>query len=194
MRVQAIPPEELSPEQKPLYESMKAGVEAHLKGFVSARADGALIGPFPAMLRFPQVGAAAWGVFTALTAHSTLPKPAHEAAILVVGARLGSRYELYSHEVVAGQAGLSAAKIATIAAGERPSDLTVEEAAAYDVASLLSRGGQLPESTYQAALAAFGEAGVAELVYLTGCYAMISMLLNAYDVPVPGRGDDDGGM
>ncbi len=190
MRVKPIPPGNLSPEQKPLYESMKAGIDGHLKGFVSARADGALVGPFPAMLEFPQFGAAAWGVFTALAAHSTLPKPAHEVVILVVGARLRSRYELYSHETVAGQAGLSAAKIATIAAGERPSDLTAEEAAAYDVASLLSRGGQLSESTYRAALAAFGEAGVAELVYLAGCYAMISMLLNAYDVPVPGRGEE----
>ena len=32
---------------------MSAAVEQHLKGFVSDRADGALVGPFLPMLRFP---------------------------------------------------------------------------------------------------------------------------------------------
>ena len=52
---------------------------------------------------------------------------------------------------------------------------------------MLTRGGQLPEATYRAALAAFGEHGLAELVYLIGSYCTISVLLNAYDVSVPGR-------
>ena len=102
-----------------------------------------------------------------------------------MGARMNSRYELYSHERVADSAGLSASKIATITAGQRPSDLDAEEGIAYDVASVLSAGGQLHDTTYKAAIKAFGKDGVAELFYLVGCYLMISVLLNGYDVPVP---------
>ncbi len=185
MRLSPLAENQMTPEQKELNTTMVAGVQKHLHGFISQREDGALIGPFPAMLQFPQFGKAAWSVFTALSENSTLPKPAHEVAILVTGARMHSRYELYSHERVAAGAGLNAAKIATIASGQRPADLTAEEGIAYDVAAVLSAGGQLGDTAYKAAVAAFGEAGTAELFYLVGCYCMISVLLNGYDVPVP---------
>ena len=68
-----------------------------------------------------------------------LPKPVREVAILVTGACFNSRYELYAHERVAEGTGLSPAKIATIAAGQRPADLSAAEAAAYDVAGRAGR-------------------------------------------------------
>lgn len=185
MRLPPLAPDQLTPEQQSLNKIMTEGVHKHLHGFKSEEPSGALIGPFPAMLHFPQFGAPAWSLFTALSEHTTLPKAAHEVAILVTGARLHSRYELYAHERVAAATGLSPAKIATIASGQRPADLTEEEAVAYDVAAILSHGGQLGDTAYQAAIAAFGDTGTAELFYLIGCYAMISVLLNGYDVPVP---------
>lgn len=186
MRLKPLPPQELTSKQLPLHEKIKTGIAAHLQGFVSQRADGALIGPFIPMLHFPQFGSPAWDYTMALSEHTTLPKPAHEVAILVTGAHFHSRYELYAHEKVAAKIGLSEAKIATITARQRPSDLTAEEAAAYDTAAVLSRGGQLPESTYKAAIKAFGKEGVAELVYLIGGYCLVSVMLNAYDISVPG--------
>ncbi len=186
MKLLPIAPPDRSKDQRPLYESIKANLDAHMHGFVSARADGALIGPFAPMHHFPKYGAAAWRVNTALGENSKLPERAHEVAILVTGARFSSRFELYAHEKVAGGVGLSAATIATIAAGQRPADLSAEEGVAYDVAAVLTRGGQLPESTYQQALEAFGPTGAAELIYLIGFYCLISVLLNGYDVSVPG--------
>ena len=186
MRLDPIRPENLSPKQRPLFDRIQAGIESHFKGFISKRADGALVGPFNAMLHFPQFGTATWDYIAVLSEHSTLPKSAHEVAILVVGARYSSRYQLYAHEHVAALSGLSEAQIATLAAGERPSDLGREEGVAYDIASQLTRGGQLPEATYRAAVSAFGEQGTAELVYLIAGYCLISVVLNAYDVSVPG--------
>jgi hypothetical protein len=81
--------------------------------------------------------------------------------------------------------GLSDAKLATIVAGQRPIDLTQDEAIAYDFASALVNGGVLPELTYKTAIAAFGEHGAAELSYLVGLYALVSITLNTFDVPVP---------
>ena len=127
----------------------------------------------------------------ALSKNSTLPKPAHEIAILVTGARFTSRYEVYAHEAVAANVDLSKRKIATIAAGERPADLTTDESVAYDVASLLSRGGQLPQSTYDLAIETFGENGLAELAFLVGNYCLVSIVLNTYDVSVPERDETE---
>lgn len=186
MRAPPFPPDQMPPDVRALHDDMTAVAEQQ-KAYVSKREDGALVGPFAPMLRFPKFGTPAWAYTKELLQNSKLPKPAKEVAILVTGAAFNARYELYAHERVAAQAGLSDAKIAAVAAGQRPADLTEEEQAAYDVAAALTAGKQLPESTYQRALQVFGEDQTAELVYLVGGYGLISMLLNAYDVSVPGR-------
>ena len=186
MRAPPFTPDQMPPDVRALHDDL-AKVADHLTDYVIKRDDGALVGPFAPMLRFPKFGGPAWAYTKVLLENSKLPKLAKEVAILVTGAAFDSRFELYAHEHVARQAGLSDAKIAAVAAGQRPADLTEEEQAAYDVAAALTAGKQLPESTYQRALKVFGEDQTAELVYLVGGYALISMLLNGYDVSVPGR-------
>jgi len=70
-------------------------------------------------------------------------------------------------------------------AGQRPADLSREEAVTYDVASALVSGSVLPELVYRQAVATFGEEGTAELIYLFGLYCLVSVTLNGFDVPVP---------
>ncbi len=176
----------MTSDQQALHDAMSPVIAEHLKGFVSKRSDGALVGPFPPMLHFLQFGQPAWEYTRALIEQAKLPKPAREVAILVAGACFNSRYELYAHEHVAEGTGLSPTKIATIAAGQRPADLNAEEAVAYDVAATLAGGRQLAGSTYQAAVDAFGRDGVGELVYLIGGYCLVSVLLNTFDMSVPG--------
>ena len=187
MRLEAIPPTNFTPEQHELFERIQAIIGRQDRGFITARADGAMVGPYNPMLHFPQFGGALWGVITALTQHGTLPKTVRELVMLVTGAQFNARYELYAHEQSAAKAGLSPSKIAGLASGTKPSDLTAEESAAFDVAKVLVAGGQLAESAYQRALTTFGEQGTAELIYLIGTYCLVSVLLNGYDVPVPGR-------
>ena len=186
MRLPTIPPDQVSAEQRTLFDKLRSGIQDHLQGFVTQKSDGSLIGPFNAFLHFPAYGTPAWDLFLALAGGSTLPKNVRETVILATGAHHGSLYELYSHEALAPKAGLSAAKIRTLAAGERPSDLSEEEGIGYDVAAVLHRGHQVPNTTYQAAVAAFDVKGVAEIAYLVGCYALIGSLLNTFDVNLPG--------
>ena len=87
--------------------------------------------------------------------------------------------------LVAESRGLSDEKISTIVSGQRPVDLTRDEAIAYDVASALVNGGVLPELAYRHAVANFGEAQTAELIFLVGLYCLVSVTLNGFDVPVP---------
>lgn len=189
MRLEPIRPEQLNEEQRPLYEEITTITAAQKMSFVMARADGALVGPFNPFLHFPQFGCAAWDMNVALSKHTTLPKPVHELIILVTGARFTARYEIYAHEDVASRAGLSKTKVSTLASGNRPVDLTEHEGIAYDATSVLMRGAQMPETTYQLALGAFGGDGVAELMFLTGFYCLISVLLNGFDAAVPGRAE-----
>ncbi|MDR3450853.1 MAG: carboxymuconolactone decarboxylase family protein [Alphaproteobacteria bacterium] len=185
MRLPLTPPASLSPEQKPLYDDMKGGIEKNFKGFQAIGADGALIGPWNPWLHFPKIGGPVWELVKALSTAPTLPKPVREVAILVTGAKFHSGYELYAHVLMAELRGLDDKTIATITAGQRPSGLSDDEACAYDVASSLVGGGVLPELVYKTAVTRFGEQGAAELIYLVGLYCMVSVTLNGFDVPVP---------
>ncbi len=191
MRLQSIFPSSLSPEQRPLFDRIQKFTQGQDRGFTMAREDGAMLGPYNPMLHFPQYGAATWGMIEALAHNTTLPKPVHELVILVTGARFGARYEIYAHEFTAGKAGLSEAKIASLAAGVRPDELTDEEAIGFAAASALVQGKQLPESTYEAGRRTFGDQGMGELIFLVGMYCLVSVVLNGFDVPVPGR-DEEG--
>jgi 4-carboxymuconolactone decarboxylase len=185
MRLRPIPPSNLSVEQRPLYDDMRAGIEGSFKAFQALDEAGALIGPWNAWLHYPKYGAPAWALVKALSLSPTLPKPIREVAILVAGAKFRAAYEIYAHVRVAEVGGLSDDKLATIVAGERPADLSREEAIAYDVASSLVSGGVLPTLTYEQSVRVFGDQGSAELISLVGLYCMVAVLLNGFDVAVP---------
>jgi len=186
MRLQPIPPEALSATQRPLYDDMKAGVSAKYDAFTTMREDGALLGPWNAWLHQPEVGVAFWTVTKAMTAFRILPDPVRQIVILAVGARFKAAYEIYAHTSVArARQEISDARLATLAAGQRPSDLSEPEAAAYDVALALLGGGPLPEPTYRHALALFGQQGVNEIIYLVGHYCLVSTTLNGFAIDVP---------
>jgi 4-carboxymuconolactone decarboxylase len=185
MRLPIIPPNKLTSEQKSLAADMKEGIAKSFQGFASIRDDGAMLGPWNPWLQEPKFGKPVWELTKALAFNPSVPAAVREIAILVTGAHFKAAYELYAHVIVAERKGLSDEKLETIAAGQRPVDLTRQEAVAYDFASALVSGGVLPELTYRAALEQFGPHATAELSYLIGFYCMVSVTLNTFDVPVP---------
>jgi hypothetical protein len=189
MRLPPIAPAELSAEQTELYASMKEGVGAKYQAFRTIREDGALLGPWNAWLHDPALGRAFWEETQALTRERRIPDRARQVAILVVGASFGAAYELYAHGAVAVSIhGMSARRIAALAAGERPEDLDDDEAVAHDVAKALVRGGVLPTALYRASIARFEQAGTNELIYLVGHYCFVSVTLNGFAIEVPDEG------
>ncbi|WP_096283567.1 carboxymuconolactone decarboxylase family protein [Mycobacterium ahvazicum] len=187
MRLAPLPPTGLTGAQQLLYADMRAAIDSDFGELVAHRNDGALIGPFNGWLHYPQFGSPAWAFNRSLWEHGRLPGRVHQLVILVTVAKFKARYAIYGHEYFAERAGLPEDKVATIAAGERPADLTHDERVAYDMAAALSRGGALPETTYRVAVGCFGEHGAAEIVFLVGCFSMVAVTLNAFDAGVPGR-------
>ena len=183
MRLPTLPPDRLTPEQRALYDRNREQIAHGFTAFKTTTEEGALLGPWGVFLHEPAVGQAHYDQIAAVTALRRLPEEAKQMAILVVGARYKAAYELYAHAATAAKGGMEPAKIASIAAGERPLDLTPEEAAAYDVASALLAGGVLPGATYRAARELLGQGALTELVFWVGLYAQVSITLNAFDVP-----------
>ena len=184
-RLPPLPPEQLDKAQRAFHDESVAFITAAFSGFRTQRDDGALLGPWTAWVRHPAIGQASQALVAAVGKLGALPKRVHEIVILVVGAHFDAAYELYAHCKVAETAGLDERQIASLLAGRKPDDLSDAEVIAFDCASVLVRGGVLPGYLYAAARKSFGDDGVAQLSYLAGIYAFVSMTLNAYDIPAP---------
>jgi 4-carboxymuconolactone decarboxylase len=185
MRLPLIAPSDLTPEQRPLYEDMKAGISAKYRSFRTMGDDGTILGPWGAWLHEPELGTAIWRVTKAMTRFRHLPESSRQIVILVVGAHFKAEYEIYAHSSVARAAGINDQQITTITAGYRPLGLTGAEETAYDVATTLLKGGVLDASIYRRAMDMFGQLGTQELIYLVGHYCFVSMTLNGFDIPIP---------
>ncbi len=183
MRLPTLTPDRLTPEQRALYDRNRRQIARGFTAFTTTREDGALLGPWSVFLHEPTVGQAHYDLIDAVTAMKRLSPSAKQVAILVVGARFKAAYELYAHAATAAKEGMDPVKIATLAAGSRPPDLTPEEACAFDVATALLGGGVLAGATYRAALNLLGQGALYELVLWIGTYAQVAITLNAFDVP-----------
>lgn len=187
MRIKPIPPGDLSPATRYVHDEI-ANLVGHSQGqVVMLNEEGALLGPFPPMLHYPQFGIPALSFLRTLDQHATLPKTVREVAILTVGSAFGARFELYAHEIMAAAFGLSPGNIAALAAGGHPYGLNQQEDMAHTIASTLVGGRIVPEATYRQAVQVLGKEGVAELFFLVGGYSLIAVILNGFDMPAPER-------
>src|SRR5258708_31543851 len=82
--------------------------------------------------------------------------------------------------------GVPALVIEAIGAGGEPPFEADDERAIYAVARQLTADGKLDQGAYDAACLLLGDEGMVELVALCGYYTLISYLLNAFDVELPG--------
>jgi 4-carboxymuconolactone decarboxylase len=66
MRLDPMPPEKLSAEQRPLHGRIDSGIRKYFQGFICRREDGALVGIFNPLVHYPQFGGTAWDYIMAL--------------------------------------------------------------------------------------------------------------------------------
>jgi len=142
-------------------------------------------GPFNVLLRSPEIGDLAQQVGARVRYHSSLPNRLNEMAILLTARDWTAQYEWYAHKRLALQAGLNPAIVDAIAAGKRPATMATDEQALYDFQTELLKTKQVSDAAFRAAVAAFGERGVVDLLCNIGYYHLVSMVLNVDRYPLP---------
>lgn len=142
-------------------------------------------GPFNVFLRSPEMGDLAQQLGAQMRFHSSLPRRLNEMAILIVARTWTSQYEWYAHKRLALQAGVKPGVVDAIAAGKRPAALQPDEQALYAFETELLERHEVGDATFKAAVDAFGERGVVDLVGVMGYYHLVSMALNVDRYPLP---------
>ena len=186
-----LPPstrEKLSPAQQSGHDELSELAEAAFGDkFIWKREDGAMVGPFPALIAAPEAGVDMIKLVGKLAAIPGLPADAKETAILSTGAHYKASYELYAHGLMAAKTTeLSENQVEQICGGKKPEDLNEACSTAYDIAKHLSSvPGPLPQDLWNRSMKALGKDGTLALVHYVGMYAYTCIILNAVDAPVP---------
>lgn len=154
-------------------------------GFQVTTADGRLIGPFNALLLRPEVAAKFWELATAVANHTSLSPREREVVAIAVGAVWSADYELYSHCILARNAGLSKNAVTTLGNGGIPDELNVRETIAASLARGLSTRHSIDHELYREAEKAFGATGLLDIAALIGQFELLCTTLTSFAVPAP---------
>jgi 4-carboxymuconolactone decarboxylase len=166
-------PDEMSPEQRRVYDQVVSGPR------------GTLIGPLRAAIHSPDL-AERWSKLGEFLRFGTmLPKRLNELAIIVTGRRYTSQIEWWVHARAAAEAGLPADVIEAIRIGQAPVLEDADDATVYEFARQLQETGTVALPAYRAVEQRWGARGVVELTAVIGYYTMVSMTLNVHQIPLP---------
>lgn len=182
-RLKPLQPEEMTPQQKDVYDDIIAGPR------------GSIQGPFNAWLRSPALVDPAQKLGEFCRFNNSLGSRLSEIAILITARKFRCQVEWFLHARMAVAAGHSQSTIDALKAGDRPDFAPVpgsdmeKENMVYDYATALVRDGRVDDETHARAVNVFGEKGLVDLVGIIGYYHLVSLTLNAFNVPLPEQGE-----
>ncbi|MGV2861238.1 carboxymuconolactone decarboxylase family protein [Achromobacter sp. AGC39] len=172
-RIPLPSPDSMTDDQKRVYEKIVSGPR------------GRLVGPLRAALHSPEL-AERWQALGALLRFGTsLPPRVSELAIVVTARRWNSQIEWHIHAQAARAAGIADAVLDAIQARKTPAFDTRDDEIVYEFSRQLQETGQVDPALYAEAVARWQAVGVVELTAVIGYYTMVSMTLNAHDIPMP---------
>jgi len=172
-RIPLPSPDSMTDDQKRVYEKIVSGPR------------GRLVGPLRAALHNPEL-AERWQALGALLRFGTsLPPRVSELAIVVTARRWNSQIEWYIHAQAARAAGISDAVLDAIQARAQPVFDTRDDEVVYEFSRQLQETGQVEPALYAQAVERWAAVGIVELTAVIGYYTMVSMTLNAHEIPMP---------
>ena len=172
-RIPELDVAKLSPEQRKVRDTIVAGPRGKVEG------------PLKVWLQSPKFAERAQELGTHCRFNSGLPPRLSELAILLTGAYWKAGFEWWAHAPIAIKAGLDPEAVEAIRVGRTPVLECTDEAAVHAFASELIRNRRVSDASWRLAVAELGHAGVVDLVGILGYYALVSMTIVAFEVPLP---------
>ena len=181
MRLSRLDINDLNEDQQAVLDAINSGPRGANVG---------LVGPFGVWVRAPRVGHAVQALGAAARFHTSLDEASKEVAICTVGAHYRAKFEFAVHKALAIRAGVDEAALDAIHQGERPRFDDDDHEICYQLAAQLLSSHRITDETYERAVDRFGEEVVIELVCIVGYYCLVSLTLNAFNIPVTERMTD----
>jgi 4-carboxymuconolactone decarboxylase len=177
MRLPDWKPEDLTPAQRKVHDAIVAGPR------------GKVVGPLRVWLLSPELAERAQELGAFCRYGTSLPPRLSELAILTTGAFWQAGFEWHAHAPIALKAGVPAEAVEAIRLGKEPKFDREDEQAVYEFSRELWNKRRVSDAVYNRTAGLLGNNAVVELVAILGYYGLISMTINAFEVPLPQGAD-----
>jgi len=178
MRLAQLSYEQLSPEQRVVWDEVVAGPRKKMHG------------PFFIWLHSPELLSRGEKLGLYARFQSSLPQRLSELCILIMASHWRASGEWIDHEPIARGLGVDADALENLRKGLPATFKQADEAATYRFAHELLTTHEVSDETYAAAKAALGERGVLDVTAVLGYYSFIAMSMKAFAM-TPKSGERD---
>jgi 4-carboxymuconolactone decarboxylase len=180
MRLPKLSYEQLSPEQKVVWDTVVAGPRKKMHG------------PFFAWLHSAELLSRGQQLGLYARFQSSLPQRLSELCILMMAAHWKASGEWIDHVPIATGLGIDATALEALRKGEPAAFGREDEKVTYAFAQELLRAHEVSDATYKHAKDILGERGVLDVVAVLGYYSFIAMTLKAFAMTPEGVADPFG--
>ena len=171
-RILDIPPEDLTAEQKTVFDNLTAG-------------RGRILGPYRVWIHSPTIAAGMEHIGTFLNKRASLSTREVEIGILVIAQHWDGDYVRQAHIREGKKQGLTQEAIDAILAGRDPKLADPHERAVHRFAAALAAGAKMSDDEFAQIEKVLGRAGVAEVLVLLGYYTSVALGMKVHEVPIP---------
>ena len=171
-RTLEIPAEQLTAEQKTVFDQLVAG-------------RGRILGPYKIWIHSPTVAGGMEHIGTFLNKRSSLSTREVETGILVIAQHWDGEYVRQAHIKAGKAAGLTQEQIDAILSGGDPKFTDPHERAVHRFAVALASKTKLSDAEFAEIERAIGRNGIAEVLVLLGYYTAVALGMKVHEVPAP---------
>lgn len=172
VRILEIPEDELSAQQKKVFDDLVAG-------------RGRLLTPYKIWIHSPELAAAMETTGTFLNKKGSLTEREVELTIVVIATHWQGGYVQAAHVKTCLNLGFPQAAMDAIKAGNTPDLPDAREKAVYDLCQIAMAPGGGSDEVYDRAVDLLGRDGLAEVLALLGYYSAVAMAMKLHRVPLP---------
>jgi len=180
-RYPTLTPDQLSPQQKAYVDNLQKPPRNNTTALQNP--------PFKVYLRSPELAKKLEEVSDFVRWESGQPPRLTELAILITARQWSNQWIWRGHYRAAVRGGLDPSVGADIAAGKRPDKMKPDETILYNYATEMYRDKAVSDPTFAAAVKAFGEKGLIDLVATMGYYDIVAMTLITAKAVAPKEDD-----
>ena len=180
-RYPTLTPDQLSPQQKAYVDNLQKPPRNNTTALQNP--------PFKVYLRSPELAKKLEEVSDFVRWESGQPPRLTELAILITARQWSNQWIWRGHYRAAVRGGLDPSVRADIAAGKRPEKMKPDETILYNYATEMYRDKAVSDPTFAAAVKAFGEKGLIDLVATMGYYDIVAMTLITAKAVAPKEDD-----
>jgi 4-carboxymuconolactone decarboxylase len=172
-RIPELDVDGFSPEQRKVYDAVMSGPR------------GRIVGPLKVWLHSAGLAEHAQALGAYCRYNSVLPPRLSELAIITTGAFWKAHYEWFAHAPLAIKAGIDPVAVEAIRTGKTPNFTKTDEQIVYELTHELLTTRRIAPTTFERANKELGHKAVIDLVGIIGYYGLVSVTLNAFEIPLP---------